>query len=221
MRAAALALSIFFALNVPRAQGENPFVAHLVEAAQADYKSGHLDSALTKLDEREKTEGTSGEALDLRGSIALEQGRLETAQKAFTAAHTLAPDFFAPRLHLGDLLLREKNYAAARAIYQQLSTETTVLISSERLRFALLIVALATHDEEASKSSLENIKFPTETPAYYYAQAAWEFAHGNPRSAHQWIDTAGEIFEPQLLAWFARPLYDLGWLKEKPPPATL
>jgi hypothetical protein len=73
----------------------------------------------------------------------------------------------------------------------------------------------------AAKSALENIKFPTESPSYYFAQAAWEFAHGNERSAKKWIATAREIFEPQLLAWFARPLYELGWLKEKPPSATL
>ena len=32
--------------------------------------------------------------------------------------------------------------------------------------------------------------------------------------------TAGEIFDPQSLAWFARPLYDFGWVKEKPAPPT-
>ena len=124
-------------------------------------------------------------------------------------------------MHLGDLALREKKYAEARAIYERLCSETNVLISNERTRYGLLIVALATRDEPAAKSALAKIKFPTQSPAYYFAQAAWEFAHGNERSAKKWIATAREIFAPPLLAWFARPLYDLGWQKEKPPPPVL
>ena len=203
------------------ANPENVYAGNLIEAARTDYITGRFDSALTKLDQREKAKGPTGEALDLRGSIALEQGKFDLALQAFTEAHKLEPDLFAPRLHLGDLLLREKKYADARAVYEKLLTETNVLISNERLRYGLLLIALAGHEEAAARSALENIKFPTETPAYYFAQAAWEFAHGNEHSAQKWIATARQIFEPQLLAWFARPLYELGWLKEKPPPATL
>jgi len=185
------------------------------------HKSGHLDSALTKLDLGEKAKGPTGESLDLRGSIALEQGKFDLALHAFTEAHKLEPDLFAPRLHLGDLFLREKRYAEARAVYQRLLTETNILISNERVRYGLLIIALANHEDSAARSAWENIRFPTESPAYYFAQAAWEFAHGNDRSAKRWIATASKILEPPLLAWFARPLYELGWLKEKPPPAAL
>ena len=215
---------IFFCLlllAVSTAHGAAPDVGNLLEAAQSDYQNGHLDSALGKLDERDKLKAKSGEALDLRGAIALEQGNFDAARKAFTEAHQVEPALFAPRLHLGDLFLREKKYAEAGTIYQQLARETNVLISNERGRYGLLIVALASHDEPAAKAALAKIKFPTESPAYYFAQAAWEFAHGNDSSAQKWIATAREIFAPPLLAWFARPFYDLGWQKEKPPPAVL
>jgi hypothetical protein len=56
---------------------------------------------------------------------------------------------------------------------------------------------------------------------YYYAQAAWEFAHGNNSSAQKWIAAARKILTPPLLAWFARPLYDLGSQKDKPPAVLL
>ena len=198
-----------------------PDLGNLLEAARIDYQTGRLASALTKLDERDKGSGKSGDTLDLRGAIALEEGNFDAARKAFTEAHQLQPDLFAPRLHLGDLALREKKYAAAGAIYQQLLRETNVLIANERSRYGLLIVALASHDEPAAKTALANLQFPTESPAYYFAQAAWEFAHGNKGSAKKWIATAGGIFVAPLLAWFDRPLYDLGWQKEKPPPPVL
>ncbi len=218
-----LALAFFFllALDLSAAVPENATVVNFLEAAKIDYQTGHFDSALTKLDQGDRAKGPNGEALDLRGAIALEQGKFAAAASAFQEAHKLAPELFAPRLHLGDLFLREKKYAEAREVFQQLASETNILISNERVRYGLLLVALATHQESAAKAALENIKFPTETPAYYFAQAASDFSHGNERSAKKWIATASEIFEPQSLAWFARPLYDLGWLKEKPPPPTI
>ena len=203
------------------AHSATPYLGNLLEAARVDYQTGRLDSALTKLDERDKESGKSGDTLDLRGAIALEEGNFDAARKAFTEAHQLEPNLFAPRLHLGDLALREKKYAAAGAIYQQLLRETDVLIANERSRYGLLIVALASHDEPGARTALTNLQFPTESPAYYFAQAAWEFAHGNNDSAKKWIATAGGIFASPLLAWFARPLYDLGWQKEKPPPPVL
>jgi tetratricopeptide (TPR) repeat protein len=217
----ALALFFLFALALPGATPGTPSVVNLLETARIDYQTGHFDSALTKLDQRDRTEEANGEALDLRGAIALEQGKFSAAAHAFQEAHKLAPELFAPRLHLGDLYLREKKYGEAREVFQRLASETNILISNERVRYGLLLVALATHQESAAKAALENIKFPTETPAYYFAQAASDFSHGNERSAKKWIATASEIFEPQSLAWFARPLYDLGWLKDKPPPPTI
>ena len=214
---------VFFCLllTLAAARPASPYVGNLLEAAQSDYQNGHFDAALAKLDQHDKAKGKSGEALDLRGAIALEQGNFDAARKAFTVAHQVEPALFAPRLHLADLFLREKKYGEAETIYQQLAGETNVLISNERSRYGLLIVALARHDETAAQAAFARIKFPTESPAYYFAQAAWEFAHGNNRSAQKWIATAHEIFAPPLLAWFVRPLYDLGWEKEKPPPAVL
>jgi tetratricopeptide (TPR) repeat protein len=218
-----MALGFIFFLSVSLGAAGSPpaYFADLLESARTDYVTNHLDSALTKLDQHDKAKGPDAESLDLRGEIALEQGKLAEAARAFNEAHELQPELFSPRLHLGDLFMREKKYAEARAVYQKLATETNVLVASERVRYGLLLTDLAAHDEAAAKRALDNIKFPTETPAYYFAQAAWEFAHGKERSARKWIATAQEIFEPNLISWFARPFYDLGRLKEKPPPPTL
>jgi tetratricopeptide (TPR) repeat protein len=217
MRAAG-ALFLFLLFTASATNSENAPVDHLLDAARSDYLAGHLDSALAALDQHDKAKGPNGDSLDLRGLVLFEEGKFEAAANAFIEAHKMAPELFAPRLHLGDLYLREKKYPEAREIYQKLAGETDVLISRERLRYGLLLIALAAHAEAPAKSVLDNIKFPTETPAYYFAQAAWEFAHGNEGSAEKWLATAGQIFDRPARAWFARPLYDLGWLKEKPSP---
>ncbi len=220
-RILAIFLLLFPLAPVRAATTGNAYFANLLESARADYATGHLDTALAKLDQRDQAKGPSGESLDLRGLVLFEQGKNDAAAQAISEAHKIHPELFAPRLHLGDILLRQKKYAEARDIYSKLVAETNVLIASERVRYGLLLAALGLHDDAAAQSALANIKFPTETGAYYFAQAAAEFAHGNTRSAKKWLATAREIFDPQSLSWFARPLYDFGWLKEKPPPPTL
>ena len=199
----------------------DPAGSSILEAAKTDYLAGHFDSALTKLDAHDKAKTPDADSLDLRGAIALEQGNLDSAKHDFSEAHKLAPELFAPRLHLADLFLRQKKYTEARELYEKLGTETNVVASSEQVRYGLLIAALATHDEAAAQSALAKITFPTESPAYYFAQAAFAYSHGDERAGKKWLATAQQIFAAPLLNWFARPLYDLGWLKDKPKPPAI
>jgi predicted Zn-dependent protease len=190
--------------------------ATLLQAAKKDFRSGNFDSALSALDRIDKGRSENVESLDLRGTIYFEQGRLDEAKKAFRAAHEADGANFSPRLHLADILLREKKFAEARDIYGTLLKETNIQESNERLRYAMLLTYLFARDENGARSALARIKFPTESPAYYYAQAAWEFAHDHKKEAQKWISAADRIFDAKTTAWFARPLYDSGWLKEKP-----
>ncbi|MBA3960510.1 MAG: hypothetical protein H0X40_01225 [Chthoniobacterales bacterium] len=198
----------------------DPSSSSILESAKTDYLAGHFDSALTKLAQHDKAKGADGDSLDLRGAIALEQGKLELAERDFREANKVQPELFAPRLHLADLFLREKKYDLARELYEKLGSETNVVLSNEQVRYGLLLIALATHDDSAAQSALAQLTFPTESPAYYYAQAATAFAKGNESAGKKWIATARQIFDRPALAWFASQLYNLGWLKEKPSPPS-
>jgi tetratricopeptide (TPR) repeat protein len=150
----------------------------------------------------------------------MEQGNFTEAGMAFAAAHNADPSIFAPRLHAGDSFLRQKQYAEARDVYETLGKETNILISRERLRYAILLTYLGEKNEDAAKKTFDQITFPTESPTYYYAQAAWAFAHGKPRDAQKWLKSAEKVYDTAVTSWFARPLYDFGWIKSKPPPTT-
>jgi predicted negative regulator of RcsB-dependent stress response len=172
------------------------------------------------LDQHEAAAQSNARSLDLRGCILMEQKKLDEALAAFRAAHAADPALFAPRLHIGDALLRQQKWEEARVAYDLVMRETNVLISHEKLRFAVLITHLGAGDKAGGRTALDRITFPTETAAYYYAQAAWAFAHGSKRDAEKWMRTAADIFEPKATAWFARAFYELGWIKPKPPLAT-
>jgi tetratricopeptide (TPR) repeat protein len=173
-----LLLAIVIALSRPTFGQNNPAPStNDVTTARLQYQKGNFDAALAALDRADKSSSPSSESLDLRGCVYMEQEKLEDARKAFDDAHRANPRLFLPRLHLGDLLLRQKKFTEARSAYETLLTETNILTSSERLRFGILLTYLGEHDETKAQKALQNIPFPTETPSYYYAQAAWGFAH--------------------------------------------
>ena len=191
-------------------------IDHL-ERAKRELHAGRIDAALAALDEMGKRGAPTAQMLDLQGCIYLEQKKFEEAIKAFRAAYEIDPALFTPRLHFADTLLRQGKWEEARTAYEPLLKGTNILILSERLRYAILLCYLGAKDDAGAKAALDRVPFPTETPAYYYAQAAWAFAHADGKSGVKWMRTADEIFDAKKTAWFARPLYDLGWIKTRPP----
>ena len=115
------------------------------------------------------------------------------------------------------MLVSQKKWHEARRLYESAMKETKVLIIHERLRYGALIASLGANDDEGGRVAIERLPFPTESAAYYYAQAAWAFAHGAKRDGDKWIQRAEGIFPTKATAWFARPLFDFGWIKTRPP----
>ena len=197
--------------------GEKPAVGeNSLEVARQSFQAENFSATHAALDRFEKTNKPTAESLDLRGCAYMEQGKFDEAAKAFEAAHNASSAAFAPRIHAGDLLLRQKKFPEARDIYETLLKEKNILISNERLRFGVLMTYLGEHNEQGAQNALQRIGFPTQTPAYYYAQAAWGFAHGKDGEAKKWISAAAKIFDSNAIPWFAYPLYELGWIKKKP-----
>jgi tetratricopeptide (TPR) repeat protein len=209
-------LFLLAVLSLARAQEAARPETGTLEVVKREARNGKLTEALAALDKVDKARKPTAESLDLRGCIYLEQEKFDDATKAFEAAHAADDASFLPRLHLGDVIFRQKKFEDARAVYERLDRQTNILISAERLRYGILLARLGAHDEAGAQLAFARIKFPTETPTYYYAQAAWQFAHGRNGDAKKWLSTADQIFDAASTAWFARPLYDLGWVKKKP-----
>ena len=195
----------------PRAGGDP------LDVAKREFQQGNFDAALRALDQLDVASKPTAQSLDLRGMVLMEQKKLDEALAAFKAAHEADPAIFAPRLHIGDALLRQQKWEEARAAYDAVMKETNILMSNERLRFAILMTYLGEGDEAGARGAYERVTFPTETPAYYYAQAAWAFAHGTKRDGEKWMRTAADIFDAKTAAWFARLFFELGWIKTQPP----
>ncbi len=204
---------VSFAATEPGAVGVD-----LVEPVKRELLAGQPDKALSELAAAEKRGLSEAYVFYLRGLCYLEMGKYDEALAALRASEEKDPTIYGPRLRIGDTLLRSGKWAEAREVYQQVMQKTNILILNERLRYAILLTFLGAKDDAGGKDALDAITFPTESPSYYYGQAAWAFAHGDKKAGEKWIKTADEIFEKGKLAWYARPLHDFGWVKTKPPP---
>lgn len=214
-----LIAAILCLASVVFAVEQNPAGFDAVETARKEFHAGRFDAALRILDQAESRGEQNGRSLDLRGCILMEQGKLEEALQLFERARGEKPDNYGG-LHAGDALRRQQKWEEARAAYKTAQRETKIQTTNERLRFAVLLTYLGAKDEEQAREAAEAITFPTESAAYYYAQAAWAFAHGVSREGKDWLKRASEMFPPKSTAWFDRHLYDFGWIKTKPPLAS-
>jgi tetratricopeptide (TPR) repeat protein len=214
MRALVLILLLMAATSV-RAAEEKIGRTDPMTIAAREFEQEHFDAALAALAEKEQAE-TTAKTLDLKGRIYLEQGKYDQALAAFEDS-TRADEKSPSKMHIGDMLMRQKNYEQARNVYREAIKLTNILMNNEKLRYGILVSSLAAEDEEEARAAFEALTFPTESAAYYYGQAAWAFAHGDKTAAEKWLERADGFFPAKSTSWFARPLYDLGWIKKKPP----
>jgi hypothetical protein len=67
--------------------------------------------------------------------------------------------------------------------------------------------------ESKAHAMMEDFQFTGDTPALYYAQAAWEYKHNNSQKAADWTGSANKIYSPALNNVFADAFYDVGWIQ--------
>lgn len=210
------AISLFGCISLGRAAEQNQAGIDPLDLARRAFQNAKLDEALSILDQAEKRGFQNARAADLRGSVLMEQGKLDEALKFFAAARD-EDKTTSGRIHEGDALCRQQKWAEARAAYDAGLRETNILLINERLRYGILMAYLGAKDDEHARVACERISFPTESGAYYFAQAAWSFAHDAKREGEAWLKRAEGLHSPKSTAWFARHLYDFGWIKSKPP----
>ncbi len=185
-----------------------------LDLAKRQFEAGKMSEARATLDALDAKTPGDGYAQDLRGSLLLEEGKLDEAARLFTAAAEEKGTLGS--LHLGDVRLREKKFSEAREAYRAGVKKTKNLGIFERLRFGMLLTYLGEKSDAEAQEALGQIRFPSESGAYYFAQAAWAYAHGQTRDAEKWIKRSEEISGGKITPWFAARLHEMGWTKTKP-----
>src|SRR6266542_4203618 len=109
--------------------------------------------------------------------------------------------------------LRQRDFTAALKLADEADQ------AAELIKFKIYMTLLLEGKESRAHAMMDEFQFTGDTPALYYAQAAWEFQHNNAEKAGDWTASANKIYSSALNSVFADAFYDVGWM-QKPAAAT-
>ncbi|CAN5600107.1 hypothetical protein BH20VER3_BH20VER3_18220 [soil metagenome] len=185
------------------------------EKAERAFQQRNFDEALKSLELVESGLPNEPATLNLRGEILMEQGKLDEAEEAFEKAFTANPKFREAQYNLAQLPLKKGDYAKSRDRFEALFAETPgddTNQAAQLIKYKIFMTLLLEGKEPEAKQMMDQFKFTGDTPALYYAQAAWEFKHEHDDEGRDWVSSARKIYSPGLNVVFADSFYDLGWL---------
>jgi tetratricopeptide (TPR) repeat protein len=148
--------------------------------------------------------------VNIRAAIAIEEKKFDEGREHCLKALQLDPKFFPALFNLAEIPFMQGKYAEARLAYEKLLDDEA---SADLVKFRLYLTYLLEKDDERAKAHLDRIPLLNDTPIYYFAFAAWEFAHGDEKKAQSYINSAETVFPKTKLSNFADVFYDIGWLK--------
>jgi tetratricopeptide (TPR) repeat protein len=186
------------------------------EQAQQALRQRDFVAARKLIDEADQAEPNQAATLNLRGEILMEQKEFEEAEAAFKKAAKLDPKFREAQYNLAQIPFKKKDYAKARERFEALYKQTPggdKNQAAELIKFKIYMTLLLEGKESRAQAMMEQFQFTGDTPALYYAQAAWEFKHNNAEKAADWTASAKKIYSPALNSIFTDAFYDVGWMQ--------
>jgi tetratricopeptide (TPR) repeat protein len=195
--------------RVARVRGE---AQRDLQKAERALQQRDFDGALQWLDRADADAPGSAVSYNLRGKILLEQKRFEEAGTALGKALAVDPNFEEAQINLAQIPFKKKDYSAAREQLEALVRGRTAGAKNQTaqlIQYRIFMTLLLQGQESAAQKMMDQFKFTDQTPALYYAEAAWAFQHQNPKQGKDWITSANKLFSPSLNRAFADSLDDV------------
>ena len=186
------------------------------EQSQQALRQRDFATALKFVDQADQADPNQPSTLNLRGEILMQQQQFDQAEAAFKKAAKLDPKFREAQYNLAQIPFKKKDYAKAQERFETLYKRTPggdKNQAAELIKFKIYMTLLLQGKESRAHSMMEEFQFTGDTPALYYAQAAWEYQHNNPEKAADWTGSANKIYSPALNNVFADAFYDVGWMQ--------
>ncbi len=189
------------------------------ERAERSFQQRDFAAARKFLDLADDGAPNEAASFNLRGEIFMEEKKLDEAEQAFTQAVAADPKFREAQYNLAQIAFKKKDYAESRERLEALFGATPndeKNQAAQLIKYKIFMTLLLEGNDTQAQKMMDQFKFTGDTPALYYAQAAWGFKHDNPDQGNDWIKSARKIYSPALNIIFADTFYDLGWLQRAP-----
>ena len=188
--------------------------AHFEKAERA-FEQRKIDEAMKFLDLAEAGAPNDPKANNLRGEILMAQKKFDEAEVVLRKAYTANPEFREAQYNLAQIPFKRGQYSIARDRFEELFGATPgdeKNQAAQLIKYKIFLTLLLDGKDEEAQQLMDQFKFAGDTPALYYAQAAWQFKFGNAEGGVDWVQSARKIYSPALNMIFADSFYDLGWL---------
>src|SRR5438067_6083434 len=201
-----------------RAAKAKAIAAEKFEQAEQAFQQRDYTAAKRLVDEADAADPNQPQTINLRGEILLAQKDFDGAENAFKQAAKIDPKFREAQYNLAQIPFKKKEYTKARDRFEALFNNTPAPggdknQAAQIIKFKIYLTLLLEGKDSRAQKMMEQFQFTGDTPALYYAQAAWEFKHNNTAKANDWIVSAKKIYSPALNLVFADSFYDVGWLQ--------
>jgi len=186
---------LFLALGTSQCQVSAPpaeeSTQKAIESVLQDFDAKKTDDALAKLEALQIQAPNDPLILNLIGSAYTKKKDYLAAESYFRKSLKEKNGFFPALYNLGELLFLQKKYAEAREHFQAMRGSDT---RNELLQFKVVLCDLELNETDRAQKLMTAIKYPGDSPAWYYAQAAYENKVGNTKKAREYIAGAQYIF---------------------------
>ncbi len=194
----------------PASQTLSPEYMKLLRDAGREFQRRNFDATLKILDQADAITLDTPVALNFRGAVYTEKKDYSQADELFKRALASAPTYFAAQFNRGEVLFLQKKYPEARDHFIKM-LET--FKGNELLEYKVSLSYLVEDNVAAATEWCDKIKFPSDSPAYYFAHAALDFKAGRKAEGIEWIASAERIFGPENILLFLESLADLGYVE--------
>jgi predicted Zn-dependent protease len=207
-----LLASVLFSTSAAVAQLSTPDAEDAknmaIESVLADYEAKKYDEALLRLDALRDRHPSDPLILNLMGSVYTKKLKYQKAEKAFRQALDIEPGFFPAAYNLGELLFLQEKYALARQYYETMRATDH---RHELLQFKVALCDILSGETDRAKKVMNAIKYPGDSPAWYYAHAALEQKLGNTTKAREYLRGAKFVYGPEKTALFEETFQTIGY----------
>jgi len=165
-----------------------------LERASSKLTDKDFDAARKLADRAAELAPDSAAVLNLFGAIATERENYDEARKYYEKALEKQPNYFPAEFNLVETRFMEQEYSEAASRFIDLLVKYP---ENELLEYKIFLCFLLLDRPEDARKWLGRIKYPGDTPAWYYASAAEAVSQGNKKKAHELLEGAKYIFRDQ------------------------
>jgi tetratricopeptide (TPR) repeat protein len=175
-----------------------PTAESLLEKAASDQADGKLEQAINEASAALALDPKNAGALELRGSIYIDEKLWERAERDYTTLNTNSRDP-AYQYKLAQIKFLQRQYDDARPLFAEMKDDPRL---GDLARYEMLLCDIFGYHETIAAHDLTILDATGQRPSYYYGRGVWCLAHGEPVAANRYAAQASGKFSDAICALY-------------------